>query len=211
MAKLSVPKYVTPIREKFLSEGINQKTITEAVYKILCENAMLMPPVRPERIAMAQNFSLYTVDFQDKGITGLMTDLSESYGDFGKRFIVLEKSNENVHRKVGTIAHELGHFFMHCNNNEDFNDVHMQPNYDHPEGFKILTTEQQEKDATLFRNELLMPWHHLKPFVDQRMGKTWDEISSDIKRHFEVPKHWAIAHLEWRGFDLTNPRHEGGC
>ncbi|MDR2687916.1 MAG: ImmA/IrrE family metallo-endopeptidase [Oscillospiraceae bacterium] len=209
MSKLPTPTYVEEIRTSLSSEKerISRKKIEESVNRILFENSISSPPVNVQKLAEDLGFDIFDMTFDaGSGIIGWMEDGAEE-NDFVKsqRFIGVD-SNSDAYRKIGTIAHELGHFFMDCSSDEDYTDVRFRCTQDVPEKLMHiivgLSDSYEEENAEAFKNELLMPWKIMLKFLRQCDNEKWGDVLDKIKKAFGVPRHTARDHLE-RKLNLT--------
>jgi len=211
LAKKDTPNYVEDIRRKHRPNKdklLEKEELRGYVKRILEYNGVGECPVNPDRIARRLGFDIVWMEFKKgSGIDGMMSDRAEEYERFGsKRFIIVDK-NSNMHRRSGTIGHELGHFFLHCNSMDDFNEVYTQ----HTDEANMTIEEKlREQNATRFRDELLMPWFLLKDFLEEREGMLWKELIPDISQAFNVPRHRAVDHMRWSGIKDVPPKDVQG-
>jgi len=200
--------YVEHIRRDLNPETgtrISREKIEEAVKRILFENMITSPPVNVQKLAGSLGFDILGMDFTpDSGIIGWMEDRAEE-NEYVKsqRFIGIEK-NSDSYRKINTVAHELGHFFIDCSSQEDYANIRFRCDQNIPEELRPIADCDycREENAEAFKNELLMPWHFMRSFLEQRANMKWGEILNAVKENFFVPRHTAKYHLE-RKLKLT--------
>lgn len=171
--KLIVPEYVKTIKNSNL-------TIDQAVEKILEENYIFNPPINVFKIANDMGFNLYMVEFKDNDIKGIMVDSNEIFKPFRKkRIIAINKKDYNT-RQLFTVAHELGHFILHCNDNSNF--------YERYLGEDSVQNENIEKQANFFAASLLMPSKMVDKLILGLRNENYndDYISNTIAQVFNV-------------------------
>lgn len=128
---------------------INSK-LEEFTTNILLNNDMLKIPVDVLKIAKLSDIEVYGGDL-DKNISGAIR-----YDKETKKFAILINKNDSVARQRFTIAHELGHFFLHKEILEN-NEIHIDTMYrtqDKKE--KYMMTNEKEKEVDYFAGALLM-------------------------------------------------------
>ena len=193
MEKKAVPEFVKKIRNESVS-------IDDAVKRILEENRIYEPPINVIKIAVGMGFKVFTVEFTDPNVKGAIADFKSPIKQFGneQRVIAVDK-NSYATRKIFTIAHEIGHFVMHCGESNDFFERDV---YDSPE--KDMRT-QVEKDADKFAACLLLPKDMFMDFVaNSPYYKTRDKESllQEICKKFIVSNTTAQLRLEEVGMDF---------
>lgn len=116
-------------------------TIEKMTDNILLANDLYKIPANILKIAEANDISVYTADMEKKILGAIKYDKNEK-----KYTILLNKKQEYVQQRF-TLAHELGHFFMHKKILES-EEVHVDTMY------KI--EDKDEKDVDYFAGALLM-------------------------------------------------------
>lgn len=122
-------------------------------HKFAQEQAMLLlkrykfdkPPIRPEVIAKDLGIRIFLADLEDK-VGG--------YYDFKEKKIFINRNN-TPQRQRFTIAHELGHYFLHS---EFIRDEFMKTGKYHTLRREIAD-DPKELEANTFASHLLMPSH----------------------------------------------------
>lgn len=186
--KLNVPDYVKEIKN-------GTYTIDTAIKRILDENSITSPPVNVFKIARNMNFDLFSMEFKDNDIKGIMVDSKDSFLPFNsKRFIVINKKDYNT-RQLFTMGHEIGHFILHCD--EDANFYERYTDNKHCNGNS--KSEKIEKQADFFSASLLMPSAWVDDFILKLKIKTPNiERNTIIKlmsNHFFVSEETARRRL----------------
>lgn len=160
--KLLTPEYVKDIRS-----GKYANCMEEAVEAILKNCNIEKFPINMWRIARTLNFTIFDAKSKRKNISGVMFDgmhspkIVESFGT--KRFIILnrEKTKE---MQMFTLAHEIGHFVLHCNDETEFLEAyHGYRNKDSESMDSYI--KKSEKEADQFATELLMPTRLFKDYI----------------------------------------------
>lgn len=122
--------------------NINNK-LEELSASILINNDMLKVPVDVLKLARLNNIKVYQGDLNlDKKISGVIR-----YDKAIKAFEILVNKNDPPVRQRFTIAHELGHFFLHKDILEN-EKIHIDTMYRMP--------EDKEKEVDYFAGALLM-------------------------------------------------------
>jgi Zn-dependent peptidase ImmA (M78 family) len=128
-----------------------RRALAEA-QRILRETQTLGPPVDPIEIALSYGIKVNECDFEEfsKDVAGFF--------DFEERAVYVNDQEPFV-RKTFTIAHEIGHYFLHSH--------HFEKN---PDEYAVLlrrpmgaTKDPLEQEANAFAANLLVP----RKFLDQ--------------------------------------------
>lgn len=101
----------------------------------------LKPPIRLDRLFSKYGLTLKVAEMEEEGIAGVY--------DRDKKTIVVNE-DDSYHRQVFTIAHELGHFFLHKELKWDI--FYRADQFDHVDDMK-----KSELEANWFAICLLMP------------------------------------------------------
>jgi Zn-dependent peptidase ImmA (M78 family) len=136
------------------------KRIQKTIEQLLEQMNILIPPVEIRRVAQNINIKVYEEELGD--ISGLI------YRE-GSQVIIGVNSGHHENRKRFTIAHEIGHFFLHSQNPLFVDKVFAVKLRDHVSSEAISI---DEIEANAFAAELLMPTHMLR--------KDLQQISSDV-------------------------------
>lgn len=126
-----------------------KEQLEELTMKILLDNDMLYKvPVDVIGIAKAYGISVYTAEFSNE-ISGAIR-----YNEKEEKFEIIVNKNNSKERQRFTIAHELGHYFLHREMLIN-NDIHVDALYRTTTQTDIKI-KQQEKEVDYFAGALLM-------------------------------------------------------
>lgn len=146
-------KAVSPAIEQIRSD-LKKKSIdyTTAVNRLLVEcNISDIPNAIPVvSIAEELGFKVYNVTFKDNNVAGIMCDTFSPVKPFDEQRVIALNRNDYATRKQFTIAHELGHFMLHCGEKNEFFERYKK-------GLDHGQRSEQENEANRFAAELLMP------------------------------------------------------
>ncbi len=154
----------------------------------------LLPPARVEEIKQQANTLLKSYLHiqdplerlikiaEDNDIKILQSDLYEISGVLRKEsqgWVIYVNTSDSTPRKLFTIAHELGHYFVHRNECEEFID-----------GQFIARNEQEkhaikELEANEFAGNLIMPEERVKELA---AGQITGEVIYDLAKSFGVSR-----------------------
>ncbi len=99
----------------------------------------------------------------------------------GGKPIIGVNATQHLNRQRFTIAHELGHFFLH-----EFDGIHLDKTF-HRNGISSLGVSSQEIEANTFAAELLMPDYMVKrELLAIRGDLITDDAVSQLANHFGV-------------------------
>lgn len=93
-----------------------------------------------------------------------------------KRIIAINTKN-CLEKKYFTIAHEIAHFVLHCNNKQNFFEKYI---------FRLNQYETVETDADIFAMELLMPEHIFKEFIQKNNCISKNKLIEKVCHKFIV-------------------------
>ena len=143
------------------------KRVKEVVSGIIDNNFITQPPVNAKKIAENSGLVVLFVDFPEK--------LAEVAGflDFQSKTIYVNSDDEPF-RQNFTIAHELGHWFLHKNRVSEYQLLMRKPIGGE--------TSPLEKEANFFASSLLVTADMLLNCRLQNMS------NSDIAKKFKVTK-----------------------
>ena len=123
-----------------MNEKPNHKFAQEQAMLLLKRYKFDKPPIYPEKIA------------QDLGIRIFLADLENNIGgyyDFKEKKIFINR-NDTPQRQRFTIAHELGHYFLHS-------EFIQTDEYQQKELRREIANDPKELEANTFASHLLMP------------------------------------------------------
>lgn len=132
-------------------------------------------PVDVEQIAREYNIIVRQADLPDE-ISGV---LDNSTG----RYIILVNSNQVLVRQRFSIAHELGHYFLHSSDDAE-KQVHIDKIRYYRNNKSSSGTDMKEIEANVFASELLIPTDELFSILSTGKYDIFDDkcISSLAKK-----------------------------
>ena len=128
-----------------------RESIEELTTQILVDNDMLYKvPVDVIGIAKNYGITVYAAEL-DNGTSGAI-----KYDDKTKKFEIIVNRKNNFARQRFTIAHELGHYFLHREMLES-SDIHVDTLYRAASTVdEGIETKEKEKEVDYFAGALLM-------------------------------------------------------
>ena len=149
--------------------------IEEKAERLLIESDCYLVPVDVEKCAAHLKVEIQTLDLEDN-VSGFFVMKGES------AYIGYNKTNP-PNRVRFTLAHELGHYFLHAKDTPIFIDKNGQINRDHNSSTGELLIE---REANAFAAALLMPEKLIREEVAKM--KDVDEVSfiSNLAMLFKV-------------------------
>lgn len=159
-----------------------EKTINKLIEELLEKNEVIEPPVDVEKIAKMLKITVVKRPYKDKGRLAAMLVRSKN------RVIIGVNESHNKQKQRFSIAHEIGHFFLH--KGEDLIvDKEFTINF---RDYKTKNGEySQEKDANYFAGCLLIPdkflIEDLKSYeLNVLKQKTFEEVAKDLYKKYNV-------------------------
>ncbi|SDA73162.1 protein of unknown function [Butyrivibrio sp. INlla18] len=193
MGKLQVPEYVKEIRKNIR----NDSYIPEAVKIILAQNGIDKYPINVFDIAKKLSFAIKYASFQDDAISGILWDGIEPISVEGEQYqrVIFVKKDEIPQRQMFTVAHEIGHFMLHCNDESNFYERYMTKNSN-------VSKEQKEMEdkADFFAANLILPEDILHRYILVNKLENIDEIVNKVSSDFFVEKETIERRLEEIGY-----------
>ncbi len=172
--------YILDARKKNLSHK-------QVVERILSENRITAAPIPVVSIAESMGFSVYFATFNDQNIAGIMFDAEKPWGPFEDNRVIAINRKDYATRQNFTVAHEVGHFVLHCSQDNNFYERYMH-------GLDRGQKEKTEKEANSFAAELLMPESMVRSFLNTLPEQiTRAQAALEISRKFIVST--KAAHL----------------
>lgn len=153
-----------------------QQTITMPEQKaidLLDKHTNVDDTINPIKLAGRLGIKVVEAEFTDDTISGA---LQIHANDHNEKATIYVKHDDATVRKRFTIAHEIGHFLLHANDQTDF--VDNQSTF-----FRNGEKNQQELEANDFAANLLMP--------RDRVLDIWDRTHNDLEfmsKYFGVSK-----------------------
>jgi Zn-dependent peptidase ImmA (M78 family) len=138
------------------------KRIQKIVEQLLGQMNIPIPPIDVRKVAQNINIIVHEEELGD--ISGLI--FRE-----GSQVTIGVNSNHNENRKRFTIAHEIGHFYLHAQNPLFVDKVFVVKLRDHVSSEAVNI---EEMEANAFAAELLMPTHMLRKDLQQVSSDTLD-------------------------------------
>ena len=138
------------------------KDTRKFVRDLLEEFGITRPPVPVKRIAKKLGLLIAPIPANDEISGALIRD--------GSRIIIAVNSSHHINRQRFTIAHELGHYYMHGDMTEHV-DQNLRVAWRNADSSKAV--DWKEIAANRFAAELLMPTSYLRRDLDslERIGK----------------------------------------
>jgi Zn-dependent peptidase ImmA (M78 family) len=163
---------------------VRNQFVRQMAKKILAESKVKVPPVDLLQILTAHGIGYEEVeDFPDTVDALIVEDGSKVYAAVNAK--------QHLHRRRFSLAHELGHYFMHRQGmpEEDIT-IDNPPSADEND---TATKSPAEIEADLFAGELLVPLPMLKPHVQKGIPElsrlflvSEQVISIAISRHMKA-------------------------
>lgn len=146
------------VKGGFYMSKINEN-IEDFTKQILLDNDMLYKvPVDVVKIAKAYGINVYVAELSNE-ISGAIRHNSET-----DNFEILVNKNNVEARQRFTIAHELGHYFLHRDMLKD-SDVHIDTLYRATTQTNV-NTKEQEREVDYFAGALLMNRIAIEKLID---------------------------------------------
>ena len=185
-------KEISPVIET-LRADLKNKSIeyATAVEKLLseCHISNTPHPIPIVQIAEKLGFKVYNVTFRDENIAGIMCDTRIPAKPFDEKRVIALNRNDYATRKRFTIAHELGHFLLHCGDTNDFYERYKK-------GLDRGQRDIEENEANHFAAELLMPKSAVQQVVQENRCRDIDDMVCAIEKTFIVSPKAARRRLE---------------
>ena len=159
-----------------------EKTINKLIDELLEECQITERPVDVEKIAKFLKIIVVKRAYKDKGPLSAMLVRSQN------KVIIGVNEKHNIQKQRFSIAHEIGHFFLH-KGEELIVDKDFVINFRH---YKTNNSEYlKEKDANYFASCLLVPdkflIDDLKSYeIDVLKQKTFVEVAKDLHKKYNV-------------------------
>lgn len=159
--------------------AVRRKHIRNLVERILTNQKVVNAPIEIENIAHLYGVKVQYEPAQDNLSGFLLRNLKEH------KAIIGVNQSHHPNRQRFTIAHELGHFFLH-ETERMYVDRIFQVKLRNENSSKGISTE--EKEANLFAAEILMPVRFLKKDLAQvnTLDLYEDEKLKDLSEKYQV-------------------------
>jgi Zn-dependent peptidase ImmA (M78 family) len=144
-------------------------------------------PIDLDNIFTALRYKKIEIN-KPNGIDGAIMEVK------GKGMIVAINKAKTNNRVRFTLAHELGHFFLHHDKRDYYDSEEERQFEDFPNSKSSIAKPARESEADVFASELLIPLEQLKKYV--KKGHNINELAEI----FQVSKHaMSIAYQNnWR-------------
>ena len=130
---------------------LSRAEIEQQAMAVLRQHGLESIPVDPVVLANKLGMAVHNAKFSDDNIVGMIAKR-------GDRTTLLVNASDPPFRKRFTIAHELGHHFLHLLEDGEFVDgeanLFRQPHEDQQD---VTPQRRQEIQANIFASALLMP------------------------------------------------------
>ena len=154
-------------------EALSRSQVEQRAMEVLKRHGLHSIPVDPVVLANSEGIKVHNAQFSEEGVSGMV---AKRGGDL----TLLVNQNDPPYRKRFTIAHELGHHFLHLVADGEFVDT-VRDLFRDTEHEKDLSDEKRaEVQANRFAAALLMP----KELVEEAWKKS--PSLSDLARMFNV-------------------------
>ena len=212
MPKKPTATFVRDIRE-------NCKTVDEAVDAILLQCGICDYPIDLDIIANEMGINLFKVGFKDKSLMGILVDNDTVIESFNSQRFIAVKCGSYYTRKRFTIAHEIAHYILHCDETNNYYERNQydelsdrsEPEYvvlaedkignPYSEMFTIDRSEP-EVDADFFAASLLMPTQMVKDaFQETNENKNLVQRVKKLAEQFNAS--YKVALYRLRALDLV--------
>jgi IrrE N-terminal-like domain len=159
--------------------------VRQMAKKILAESKIKAPPVDLLQILAAYGIGYEEVDEFPETVDALIIE-------DGIKFYAAVNAKQHLHRQRFSLAHELGHYFLHRNGMpEDAVTIDNAPTGE--DEMVAPTKSPAEIEADLFAGELLVPFEMLKGHVSKTLPElsklflvSEQVVSIAITRHYKA-------------------------
>ncbi|MCK4621324.1 MAG: ImmA/IrrE family metallo-endopeptidase [Desulfuromonadales bacterium] len=155
---------------------VNSKLAKEMAKKVVREHNLRTVPIDLDVIFEAKGFKKVEIN-KPNGIDGVIMDIP------GKGTIVAINKAKPFNRIRFTLAHELGHIFLHHDKRDIYDGEKVRELDELGQEELPSCTPAKETEANIFASELLIPLEQLKKFAKQ--GYELDKLAEI----FQVSKH----------------------
>lgn len=182
LMKRNTPEYILDLRRK--RKTLTRPDVMNSAIRTIYEEADINEvPVDVSKIAKKLGFDIFYGTFQEDNVYGSMWDgvdsvqLNES--ESSNRFIMVNK-DDTKERQAFTIAHEIGHFVIHCDEESNF--------YERYHGGENQNSEEKriEDEADFFAANLVLPSFLILGYVMNNRFMKKEELIDKICKQFNV-------------------------
>lgn len=150
--------------------AVRRTLIRELVERLLHENGITGGAVDVKKIAASHDIDVIE-DAVDDDLSGFLYRQTD-----GQKAIIGINSSHPPKRKRFTVAHELGHYFLHEGQAVHLDGERESFTLDRRDRVSTLGEDELEREANLFAAELLMPAKFLRA---ELQGKYVDLLDDD--------------------------------
>lgn len=115
-------------------------------------------PVAPEAIADAEGINVFSARFRNPDIAGLITKQ-------GRETSIYIRKGDPTTRRRFTLAHELGHYYLHLLKNKGTNFI----DEEHMFRMSDSALDGPEAEANIFAASLLMPEREVRELLEDHI------------------------------------------
>jgi Zn-dependent peptidase ImmA (M78 family) len=135
-----------------------------------------------KRLAKRHGIEVRHASFKDAGISGFLFRAED-----GNVIIAVNENNSEMRQRF-TIAHELGHYFLHVNETMHVDEHETVSAIYFRDSESSNATKLNEIQANQFAAELLMPSKEVFALAKQELSKrrSMEEVSEDLAKKYEV-------------------------
>lgn len=169
-----------------------QAKIELAVKKLLTRNpARLNQWETLKKIVEQENIKVEEGELKD--ISGMLLQRA------GKQWTIIVNRDDSQARKLFSIAHELGHYFLHRKEQQEFIDSDFVQNY--WERSENTKRQKIELEANQFAGSLIMPKTVIEEKLPGKMQKIEYDQASELAQKFGVSVLAMITRLKNLGYN----------
>ena len=190
MQKISKKPLPSAIEQIRLDLKSGSADYASAVERLLAECSVpALPGVTPVvAIAERLGFGVYSANFKNADAVCTMCDAFSPVNPFNQRRVIVVNANEQAIGKQLAIAHELGHFMLHCSDTHEF--------YERlPKELHSGRRSQQEDEANRFATELLMPKRAVRVALEDLQFSLMSVKACFLSKTFLVSEKMALKRL----------------
>ena len=153
----------------FLPSSVIEAKATE----ILSRHHLTTVPIDPLLLAHCERIEVNNATFTNSDVAGMIVKR-------GHDVAILINRSDPPFRKRFTIAHELGHFFLHLDDDGEFVDKDANLFRRQPDDARVITEDRnREIQANMFAASLLMPAAEVRRYWRER--RSVDELAKIFK------------------------------
>jgi Zn-dependent peptidase ImmA (M78 family) len=139
--------------------AVRRKQIREIVESLLGRHEITRAPIPVDKIAKEIGIQI-KLDKVDADLSGFIVR------DKGKRALIGANKSHHPNRQRFTIAHELGHYFLHAGHTVHLDEGRLAYTVNLRNSDSSKGEDNDEREANLFAAELLMPAKFLRQDLD---------------------------------------------